>query len=319
MPKKVVLDVDTGCDDAVALLLALNSPELEVIAIGTTHGNVEAELGALNTLRVLERVGRADIPVAVGAAAPLNQPLATARWVHGEDGLGNLNLPPPAGRPTGEHAADQVVRLARQYPGEITLIALGPLTNLALALASEPRLPELVREVIVMGGSAFYGGNLTAWAEANIGHDPEAAAAVFAAAWPVTMVGLDVTMRAWFTREMHAELGRCPRPAAQLAYQVLRHYLDFYDSFYGRGGCAQHDALAVAVAIDPTLVKAPLLPVHVETRGVHTRGMTVVDHRGHLADRAPFLFPDRDRWHVRVALEVDADRFLALLMERLMR
>ncbi|MFO7172134.1 MAG: nucleoside hydrolase [Bacillota bacterium] len=319
MPKKVILDVDTGCDDAVAILLALNSPELEVLAIGTTHGNVEAELAALNTLRVLEWVGRDDIPVAVGAAAPLCQPLRTARWVHGEDGLGNLHLPPPRRQPTGEHAADQIVRLARQHPGEVTLIATGPLTNLALALAKEPRLPELIREVILMGGSAFAGGNLSPWAEANIGHDPEAAAAVFAAPWPVTMVGLDVTMAALFTRAIHEELGRCPRPGAQLAYRVLAYYLDFYDRVYGRGGCAQHDALAVAVAIDPSLVEAPLLPVQVETRGEHTRGMTVVDRRALLADRVPELFPDRDRWHVRVALKVDGERFLSLLLERLTR
>lgn len=319
MAKKVVLDVDTGCDDAIAILLALNSPELDVIAIGTTHGNVESDLGALNTLRVLERVGRGDIPVAVGAAAPLNQPLHTARWVHGEDGLGNLHLPLPAGEPTGEHAADQVVRLARRYPGEITLIAVGPFTNLALALAMEPRLPQLLHEVIIMGGSALAGGNLSAWGEANIAHDPEAAAAVFNAPWPMTMIGLDVTMQAWLTREMHAELGRCPAPAAQLAHQVLVHYLAFYDSVHARGACAQHDALAVAVAVDPTLVEAPLLPARVETRGEFTRGMTVVDRRGLVADRIPHLFPDRDSWHVRVALGLDAERFGRMLMERLMR
>lgn len=313
-PRKVILDVDTGCDDTIAILLALQSPELDVIAIGTTHGNIESDLGAENTLRVLEWMGRQHIPVAIGAAEPLNQPLSTARFVHGEDGMGNLFLPPPQTRPTGEHAADQLVRLARQYPGEITLIAVGPLTNLALALAKEPGLPQLIKEVIIMGGSAKYGGNLSAWGEANIAHDPEAAAAVFNAPWPVTMIGLDVTMQAWFPRTLHDQLGQSDRPAAQLAYKVLKHYIGFYESVTGDSGCAQHDALAVAVAIDPTLVHAPLLPAWVETRGDHTRGMTVVDVR---AARMPNYFKDRSGWHVKVALEVDAERFMRLLMERL--
>ncbi|MBE3595752.1 MAG: nucleoside hydrolase [Hydrogenibacillus sp.] len=317
MPKKVILDVDTGIDDAVAILLAVHSPELEVLGIGTVHGNTTADVAAANTLRVLKAAGRLDIPVATGATRPLNQPLATSPLVHGEDGLGNLNLPHPQAAPSGEHAVDQIIRLAEAHPGEITLIATAPLTNLALALALEPRLSERIAEVVIMGGSAFYGGNLSAWAEANIGHDPEAAAAVFQAGWPVTMIGLDVTMQAWFTREMHAALGASPKPGAALAYEALRHYLDFYERFYGQGGCAQHDALAVAYAIDPSLVTTALLPVRIETRGEATRGMTVVDRRAFLADRAPFLFPDRNDWHTRVALAVDSERFLNLLMERL--
>lgn len=315
-PRKVVIDCDTGCDDAVALLLAVQSPELEVLAVGCTHGNVEVELAAQNTLRVLEWVGRADIPVAAGAAAPLSQPLRTAKHVHGEDGLGNLFLPPPRSRLAGEHAAQQLVRLAREHPGEITVIALGPLTNLALALGLEPRLPSLVRDVIVMGGAAASGGNESPWGEANIAHDPEAAQAVFAAPWPVTMVGLDVTMKALLTRERYESLGRSPAAAARLAHRVLAHYLQFYRDALGKDACAQHDALAVAAAIDGSLLEAPALPVHVETAGRHTRGMTVVDLRPLTYPRA---FPDRDGWNVRVALDVDAGRFLDLLMERLTR
>lgn len=305
----VLLDVDTGIDDALALLLAVRSPELELVAVGTVSGNVTAELAAANTLRALEAVGAGDVPVAVGAGAPLVERRADAAWVHGEDGLGNTGLPAPLGSPSGETAVAQLLRLSQVHAGVLTVIAVGPLTNIALALALDPGLASRLARLVIMGGSARAGGNLGPWAEANIGHDPEAAAMTFAAAVPRTMIGLDVTSQTTLGDTDVTAFAGSRDPAGEFAARILPHYLDVYAGFSGQRRCAVHDALAVAVAARPELVTTCALPVRVETAGHFTRGMTVVDLRHAPADAGE---PVTD-----VALQVDGPAFRALLRDRL--
>jgi purine nucleosidase len=308
--RPLLLDMDPGIDDALAILYAVGSGQAEIVAAGSVHGNVTAEAAAANLRRLLDFCGCGAVPVAVGARRPLAQPLATATWVHGADGLGGLAvagsdwLPTAEGRPIGEGAADQIVRCCRQRPGELTIVATGPLTNLALALLLEPELPRLVRRVVVMGGAVTVPGNLTPHAEANIGHDPEAADLVLTAGWPLTLVGLDVTMRVLLRAPELARLQAASTPAARLASAALAHYVGVYQGFLGERACPLHDPLAVAVALDPDLVRCEPLPVRVELRGAHTRGMTCADRRGPAAASA-------DGPAVDVALAVDAPRFLA--------
>lgn len=308
----ILLDCDPGIDDALAILYAVRSPECELLGIGTVRGNVDAETGALNALRVLEVAGAGHVPVAVGCDAWLVEPKADARFVHGEDGLGNTFLPPPRGRPSGEHAVEMILRVTRERPGQVVLVAVGPLTNLAVALAEDPGLPRRVRQVVVMGGAARMPGNITPVAEANVAHDPEAARAVFAAGWPLTMVGLDVTMQALLHEEDAERLRASGDPVGAFAHRIVQFYMDFYRTILGRRACALHDPLAVAVALDPTLVRTVHTRVEVETAGRLTRGMTVVDLRGG-RDRLPGAAEP----NCAVCLEVDAGRFLQTFLARL--
>ena len=201
--RKILLDADVGIDDAIAMLFLAGRPDVDIVGVGSVHGNIPSELAAANARRLLELCGLDDVPVAIGARRPMAQPLATAEWVHGADGLGNTNRPAPRRGPTGEDAVAQMLRLTREAPGEIDIVAVGPLTNLGLALCIDPSLAGRVRSVTVMGGTIIHEGNASATGEANIWHDPEAAQLVFSAPWPATMVGLDVTQ---VTRLRSAEL-----------------------------------------------------------------------------------------------------------------
>jgi purine nucleosidase len=312
VPVPVVMDVDTGIDDALALLLAARSPELELVGVGTVAGNVDAALAARNTLRVLEVAGEAGVPVAVGAEAPLVEPVRDARWVHGADGMGESDQPAPAAAPSGEHAVDQLLRLSREHRGELVVIAVGPLTNLALALIRDPEFADRVGRIVLMGGSARSGGNRDPWAEANIASDPEAAEVVFRCPAARTMIGLDVTMQVMLDEADVAMLGRSGDPAGELAAAVLPHYLDVYTGWLGERRCAMHDPLAVAAAAVPDLVRTWALPAWVELRGALTRGMTVVDLRGMLPGTPIAEGPTTD-----VALEVDVGRARQVLLDRL--
>ena len=303
-PIRLVLDFDTGIDDAIALLYLAAQSDIEILAAGSVHGNVTAQQGAVNTLRTLEQAGLPDIPVAVGAARPLAQPLSVEAAVHGDDGLGNTSFGPPMGRLSDEAAAVQLVRLAREHPGELTILATGPLTNLALALLLEPELPGLVKNVVVMGGAVTCAGNVTGEAEANIWHDPEAADLVFQAGWDLTLIGLDVTMKAVLEGERLKAVESGEGSIARFASAVLQHYLNAYEGYLGGRGSAMHDPLAAAVALDPSYVTCIDVPVHVELRGQHSRGATLADLRGNLGH-------DRNtRPPVHVAVTVDSERFL---------
>lgn len=310
-PRSLILDMDVGIDDAVAIAYLATRTDAEIAAVGSVHGNVEAPLAAENALRVLETCGLPDVPVAVGSWRPLAQPLATAGWVHGDDGLGNTNQPPPRGRVSEEHAVDQLIRLVHERPGQLDVVATGPLTNLAAALVMDRELPRLVRSVVVMGGALHAIGNASPTAEANVFHDPEAAQLVFSAGWPVMMVGLDVTMETRLETDDLDRLAGATTPHGRLVASILEHYVGIYARAFGRRVCPLHDPLAAGIALDPTLVTASLeTDVRVELVG-GTRGMTIVDRR-------PWYQPPAEAEAiVRVATEVDGRRFVDDLVRAL--
>jgi purine nucleosidase len=302
MATKVILDCDTGCDDTMAILYAALHPDIELLAIGAVWGNVDVERAAINSQHTVAMVGRADVPVAVGAAGPLDRgPENFGYHVHGADGQGNAGDPDYVALLSEEAAHAQLSRLARAHPGEIELIAVGPLTNLAVALSLDPELPDLLRGVTIMGGAAMAPGNRTPVAEANIVHDPEAAAAVFAAPWPLTMVGLDVTMRVLLTEAQRQELLAGDSVAAYVG-RVVKFYLDYFtaNAFSAPLSCI-HDVLAVAIGagtLEPTL--APVVNASVDTGYGPGRGQTVCDLRGRYSG-----FPPQEGAHCRVVLECD--------------
>ncbi len=295
----VLLDCDTGIDDALAILYLTNSGRCDLIGVGSVHGNVTALTGARNTIRVLDVARLSGIPVVVGADRPLAQPVDISAHIHGEDGLGNTSQPAPSAEPTQGEAAQQIIRLARERPGELTLLAIGPLTNLGLALLLDPDLPKLIPHVVVMGGAAVAPGNVTTRAEANIWHDPEAADLVFTAGWPVTMVGLDVTMKALLSEADQKRIEHSQRDTARFCWDILQFYLDRYQEFMGLRTCALHDPLAAGIALDRSFATYRKTQLRVELRGERTRGMTVADLRPGRQAEGP----------VELALEVDAEAF----------
>ena len=310
----LILDVDTGIDDALALLLACASPEVDIVAVTCVPGNVGARQVAENTGAVLELAGRADVEVALGREVPLVRPLRTAADTHGSRGLGYAELPPPT-RPLSErHAADLLAEEARRRPGELTMVAVGPLTNVAMAVLREPALPRLLHRLVIMGGSYRSAGNTAPTTEWNIAVDPEAAAVVFAAfgtddAPRPLALGLDVTERAKLTPELLERITArgAGAPVATFLGDALRFYMEFHSQYDGFYGAFIHDPLALAAAIDPSLVRAEPLRVEVELAGTWTTGETVTDWRRQWG-RPP---------NVDVAVEADVDRFFARFVERL--
>jgi inosine-uridine nucleoside N-ribohydrolase len=314
MPKKIIIDTDPGVDDAMAIFLALKSSEVEVVGLTTVFGNVHTDLATQNALRLLELAGRPDIPVAAGAALPLVVPLdSVADFVHGADGLGNTNLPLPAGRPVDEPAAQFIVETVMARPDQVTLVPIGPLTNLALALALEPRLPEKVAEVVLMGGAATVNGNVNPAAEANIIHDPHATDIVLNAGWPVTMVGLDVTLQTVMTDDYLASLKASGSTAGKFIHHISRFYRDFHYDLFGLAGIHTHDPSAIAYVIDPTLFTVERGPVRVVTEGL-AAGQTLFDRRQQWHE--PNVWSE-DKPAVNVCLGVDSERLLALYKERI--
>lgn len=313
MAQKIVLDCDTGIDDTMAILYAALHSEIELLGVGAVFGNVPVATATRNTTHTLAMVGRDEVPVARGAGVPLDGREQTyAFFVHGDDGQGNVGTGRPVAPPVAGSAAEQIIRIAKQHPGEVELVALGPMTNLALALQLCPELPQLVKGVTVMGGAAEAPGNVTPVAEVNIWFDPVAAAAVFSAPWHVTMVGLDVTMRTTLDEGHRAQLA-----AGGTVGDYVARTLDFYFDFCAgrelgeRSGC-MHDTVAVAVAagtLVPTL--APMVDVRVDTSDGIGRGQTVCDMRGRYMG-----FPAQPDAHCTVVLEADpmfADEAVALI------
>jgi inosine-uridine nucleoside N-ribohydrolase len=306
-PRKVIVDADPGIDDALAMLFALRSPALEVLGITTVFGNASIEVGTANALRIVELVGR-DLPVARGASQPLIVAGASPPdFVHGTDGLGNIAAPPPTRQPIEVSAAEFIVATARRYPGQVTLLAVGRLTNLALALALEPRLPALVREVVLMGGSASAGGNVTPVAEANIWGDPHAADIVFGAPWKVTMVGLDVTTRVRLGDDRLERMAARDQRVGGFVYRITRFYKQFHDSMGVTGGFYVHDPSAVAYLIDPGLFTTDRARVRVVTEGIAI-GQTIADSE----TRRERWEASKGRPEVTVCRDVDGDRLLRL-------
>jgi purine nucleosidase len=319
--KKIIFDTDPGTDDAMAMMLALNSPELDVRAITVVPGNVTVAQGLENALRMVSLADRCDIPVAAGAQHPLFQKLITAEFWHGKNGLANIELPASKCKVDARFGPDLIVQMVHATPHEITLVPVGPLTNIALAVEKDPSIVPLVKEVILMGGS-ISGGNVNAAAEANIYNDPEAAQVVFQAGWPLTMVGLDVGDKTLFSQKYLEQLGQTHGPVNDFIYSVSKYLVNLAAQF-GSPGSPMYDPLAVGVAIDATLVKAPEMHVDVETRGEFTRGETVANRRGYIernvlhGDRYVIEGADKVTPNAKVCTEVEADRFLQLFVSRI--
>jgi len=304
MAARLVLDVDTGVDDALALTLAVRHPDIELEAVITVAGNVGLELTTRNTLRVLDWLGATDVPVAAGAAGPIEGPAREADHWHGVDGLGGATLPESVRTAVGDGVGYLIERLLAE-PGELTVVCVGPLTNLALAVQRQPDVVQAVREVVLMGGAARPPGNVTPVAEFNIYADPRAAEIVFGQPWRLTMVGLDVTNRVQLTRRDREALAGVDTAESRLVREVTR--LHFDDR--GLEAIALHDPLAVLVALDPRLVTVTETEVVVETQGEHTLGQTVVDFRGRRVAAEAGL--------TRVCVDVDVGRARRAFFEAL--
>lgn len=273
MPKKVLIDCDPGIDDALAIAFAHGSPELDVVGLTTVAGNVDLARTTDNALRLAAFFGM-DVPVAAGAGRPLVRERTQAGDVHGGNGLGGVLLPAATAAAVDGHAVDLIVDALAAAPGEISLVAVGPLTNIALAVRKEPRIVEWAREFVVMGGS-YTRGNRTPAAEFNVLADPEAAAVAFGAGWRTTMIGLDLTAQARATADVRGRFAALGR----LESELLSPILDFYSQHrqYRAEGPAVHDACAIAQVLDQGLLRTVPARVDVETQGRFTAGMTVTD------------------------------------------
>jgi pyrimidine-specific ribonucleoside hydrolase len=324
-PRRIIIDTDPGIDDAMAIFLALRSPELKVEAITPVAGNVPLDLTLPNALRLLEIADRTDIPVAAGASHPLVRRLATAGHVHGVNGLAGVEFPEPKTKPVRETAPEIIRRIVRENPGEITIVGVGPLTNVALALRADPELANMIPAIAIMGGS-LSGGNMTPAAEFNLYVDPEAARIVFDANIPLTMVGLDVTRKCRVSEEHIKQLEAANNPVSQAAGKILRAT---YERMRHGGEVTDidlHDALAVASLIDHDVITRKDYYVEVETVGEWTAGQTL-GYDGHgpvrkspqMETSAPEPPPTELPYkpNAQVAVGVDPDRFFRLLIPRL--
>ena len=341
-PFRVIIDTDPGVDDALALLLAMRSPELKIEAITPVAGNVPLELTLPNALRMVEIAGRTDIPVAAGAKQPLMRRLVTAAYAHGENGLGGAVFPEPTIKPVAESAAQVIRQIVRKYPGEVTLLPIGPLTNIATALNLDSELAGMVRGIVMMGGS-LSGGNITPAAEFNVYVDPEAARIVFQSGIPITMVGLDATRKTSLTEEHVRVLEAAQNPVSQAAAKIGRNAINHNRERGFLIGPNMHDSLAVAAFLDSSLVTLKEYYVDVETTGELTAGETLgyspsagdlkrkpgAEKQGNMnmsiRGAAPTLASTRtspvlrDKFvpNAKVAVDVDSPRFFDLLIGRL--
>ena len=319
-PRRVIIDTDPGTDDAMAIILALNSPELKVEALTVVPGNVDGRQGLENALKIVSLAGRCDVTVAGGAQHPLNQKLITAQFWHGKNGLADVELPPSKCQADPRFGPDLIIEMIHKYPHEITLIPVGPLTNIALAVSKDPSIAGLVKDIVIMGGS-ITGGNVNGAAEANIYNDPEAAQIVFNAGWMVTMVGSDVGERTLITRKYLAQLQSSHGPQSDFIAKIADFYLTRSEKS-GYSGAAMYDPLAVGIALDPTLGTLKEMHVDVETKGEYTRGETVANRMG--SNENNVLHGDHYeiegvielKPNARVCLASDADRFLQLFVSR---
>ncbi len=321
-PRKVIIDTDPGTDDAIAILLALNSPELDVRALTVVPGNVTAAQGLKNALTLVSLANRCDIPVAGGAQHPLFQKLITAEFWHGANGLADVPVPPSKCTADPRFGPDLIIQMVHEAPHQITLVPIGPLTNIALAIEKDPSIVPLVKEVILMGGS-ISGGNVNASAEANIYNDPEAAQVVFQAGWPLTMVGLDVGDKTLYGKPQLEQLQKTHGPQNDFIAGVFQFLLGLEVKYGSGGGTPMYDPLAVAQAIDSTMLTTVPMHVDVETRGDFTRGETVANRRGAIernvlhGDRYVIEGLDTVPANARVAVNVDPEKFFQLFNSRL--
>ena len=310
MPTPVILDVDTGVDDALALLLAARSEELDLLAVTCVHGNVELDHVVPNTLNVLAFAGCHDVPVAAGATQPLNEPPRHARGVHGHNGIGDIDLPTARRQVESEHAVPFLRRTILEAPEPITLVPLAPMTNIATLLTDHPEVRDNIARIAFMGG-AIGMGNASAAAEFNVRQDPEAADIVLQSGIPTLMYGLEVFRQIAITRDQANHLVDSTSTAAQLAGRLLRSRMDEHnrdETLIGDAGC-------VASVIDPAALTTATHPVRVELEGTWTRGETVVDQRPHhTASREEPWQPPMNT-EIDVATDVDHQRYAKLFLE----
>ncbi len=305
-PRRIVLDTDPGIDDALAILLAVASPEVELLGVTVTGGNCPLEQGVRNALAVLQ-VARASVPVFPGVALPLIRPPLTAPETHGDRGLGNARLPEPTTQPANQHAVDWLLHTIMSASVPVTVVAVAPLTNLALAIRREPRIVERVEEVIVMGGAFNVPGNTTPLAEFNVYVDPHAAHIVLHSGLPLLMIPWDITSQVLLMETHVSALLETPSPVSRLVADATSFYLEFHKQYFGYAGCSINDPCALALAFQPELASYEKVFVDVELEGSKSVGKTIVDVYN-VWQHPP---------NVRLVRSFDAEAFLALFLRRM--
>jgi len=309
MPTRIILDTDPGADDALAIMLMLASPEIKLEAITTVHGNVTLDKTTRNALALLEFLNATHIPVAKGCTVPLVKPphQAQGEVVHGSSGMGRTNLPEPKIQPIKTHAVDYLIERFLAEPNELTLFAIGPLTNVALAIRQEPKFAECVKELVIMGGAVRSGGNMSPLAEFNISEDPHAAHVVFNSGIPITLIPLDVTYKCLFTAADVARLDKVGTPISKFIRDVTADYMEFYLKYEGFDGCALHDPLTVAAIVAPELLHFENHYINVDISGGVSTGKTYAD----------FMKVTKKPANIKAALDVKGREFVNLFVERM--
>ncbi|KAK3444337.1 hypothetical protein EUGRSUZ_A00423 [Eucalyptus grandis] len=314
--KKIIIDTDPGIDDAMAIFVALQSPEVEVIGLTTIYGNVYTTLATRNALHLLEVAGRTDIPVAEGSHVTITKgtKLRIADFVHGADGLGNQNFPPPKGKPIEQSAATFLIEQANLYPGEVTVVALGPLTNIALALEQDPTFSKKIGQIVLLGGAFSVNGNVNPAAEANIFGDPDAADIVFTSGADVLAIGINVTHQVVLTDADRDKLVQSNGRFAQYLSRILEVYFAYHREAYFTRGVYLHDPTTIIAALNPSLLTFTEGVVRVQTTGI-TRGLTIL-YNGQKRFGEHTEWSDKPK--VKVAVTVDAPSVVKLVLDRLM-
>lgn len=305
--KRILFDTDPGIDDSLAILLALASPELSVEGISVVHGNCAVDQGVSNALGVLELAGASRVPVTRGFALPLVQPSLLAPETHGNAGIGYAKLPPPTAKPAPQHSVEFLIEKIMSAPGELTLVCIGPLTNVAVALRKEPGIIKAVKDVIIMGGAIKHQGNTSPLAEFNVYVDPHAAHMVFHSGMPITLVPLDVTYQCTLTHADVERLQKTPSAVTRFVADSTRFYMEFHDAYQKIEGCIINDPLALALTIAPELCDYEEHHVDVDLSGGVSMGKTFAD----------FYKVNKQPANMRIALGVRARDFVELFLKRM--
>lgn len=309
MAEKLIYDTDPGIDDALGLLLLAAAPEIDLLGITVTHGNTSQEKCLRNALQLAELAGLQQIPIARGASEPLVKELSVAEETHGDGGLGYAKLPNPKLIPHNLAAHDLIIELVDDNPGEVSILAVGPMTNVALALLKRPDIVNKIKRIISMGGAIHYPGNVTPQSEYNVFCDPEAFDIVLSAGIDFTLVPLDVTYQCIFTTQHLDRINKARPDVRDFITQSTRFYMEFHAEYQDIQGCAINDPLAAAILIDPTLVKTRDYYVFVELQSPTSKAKTIADHYGSMGKKP----------NARVAMQVDVERFMDLFIERMNR